>query len=89
MTTTPRESTTAGSAVDEPAAPAVEPSLHERILTEFVGRLRSHEDVGDEVASAIASLVEGAKMPKRDVIAETVRKALDARAKDSGNDPAP
>jgi hypothetical protein len=89
VSTTPGESTTTPTTLDEPATPAAEPSLHEKILTEFVDRLRRHEDVGDEVASAIASLVQGAKMPKRDAIAETLRKTLDAKAKDSGNDPAP
>jgi hypothetical protein len=88
VSTTPGERTTTPTTVDEAAAPAAEPSLHEKILTEFVGRLRGHEDVGDEVASAIALLVHGPKMPKRELIAETLRKTLDATAKESGNDPA-
>lgn len=72
-------------ATDGPAAP--EPSLHEKILTEFISRLRQHEHVGEELASAIASVVQGPKMPKRDVIAETVRKALDAKEGPDGSTP--
>jgi hypothetical protein len=84
VSTMPGERTTTPTTLDEPAAPSAEPSLHEKILTEFVGRLRSHEDVGDEVASAIASLVHGPKMPKRELIAETLRATLNAKAKDGG-----
>lgn len=69
-----------GAAAKEPEASApAEPSLHEKILTEFVDRLRSSDQVGDDVASALAALLRGPRIPKRDAIAETVRKALDAK----------
>lgn len=73
------------SMVETKAPP--EASLHEKILIEFVGRLRTHEHVGEGVAAALAQLLRRPKMPKRESIVGTVRTALGGKDGADGSAP--